>query len=129
MPSNWTSTHSWLLLKLSSSTTRYQGVVSEEIEDLCLCIAHPPCSFMLTDRDPRDNLQIPKFPGRQPRVWGWWHTQSCLHIIHTYLLLSELNFRNGTAAYQHPTFGSLNNEIESLFKCGECHKCMESRFR
>ena len=70
----------------------------------------------------RDNLQITKFPGRQPRVLGWWNTQSCLHIIHTYLLLSELKFLSGTAAYQHPTFGSLNNEIESLFKCGECHK-------
>lgn len=59
------------------------------------------------------SAQITKFPGRQPRVFGSGGTRKT--ASYTYLLLSELNFLSSTAAYQNPTFGSLNNENENLF--------------
>lgn len=62
-----------------------------------------------------DNLLCTNYqvPGTTTTGFGSGGTRKT--ASYTYLLLSELNFLSGTAAYQNPTFGSLNNENENLF--------------
>lgn len=79
------------------------------------CIAHTRLAVSCPQIVTRDNLQITNSRDDNHGFLEWWNTQNCIVYLHIYMLLSELNFLSGAAAYQHPTFGSLNNETEKLF--------------